>query len=367
MTIDKYFFNNLHNVWGEYLQTRSGILNLINLANTAYRTGVPIMTDEQYDSLVEMYGEEPPIDDHDINADVPHAVPMLSQQKTYEIPEVVKQARRWDDHLYHVSYKLDGFAVSLLYEEGVLTCASTRGDGSVGKDITKGVVEGCFNVPITIPRRLGERVEFRGEIVMPKDLAEGDVSPRSLIVGAFKRNDPTEIHMYQPRFYAWDVITPAYSTMAQVETFCLAAHVNTVPYSTLVKLPALADVVHSFEVGYRNGKLDVIADGVVIRCCSKSRFNELGFTKHHPKGSIAYKFAQEECLSVVREIKYTVGETGKEGVVAIIDPVTCGGATISKVSIGSANVLEQKGICVGTKVLVERRGGVIPFITRVIN
>lgn len=331
----------------------------IEEAQQAYDRGEPIMSDAEFDALAGADGA--PLSASKAGK-VEHEVPMLSQGKCHAYEAVEDFLAKCGDAKYSVTMKMDGLACSLVYMNGRFMCASTRGDGFAGEDITKNVERYARNVP----RQLSENdsIEVRGELVLDKAGAD---NARNIATGlCARRGDaivPEEVGL---RFYAWDILSPQYAY----------------EYDKLAHLKALGFEVVEGAVVYANEVVMTVqgledlakrptflaADGVVVKCNSKRLQDKLGATQHHPKYSIAYKFPPEQVETTVERIEKSVGKkTGKVTPVAHITPVMLGGAVVKKVSLGSEDVMAQMGITEGCRVYVARSGGVIPHIVGVVK
>lgn len=343
------------NYWKSYLEDNPlGIEPLLKLADRAYRIGCPIMDDADYDEII---GDiEPDIDDNPENDGVAIDLnpPMLSQQKTYnasDLGAIVKQQ-------YTASLKLDGFAVSLVYENGVFSYATTRGKGTAGLTVTNHILAGCMNIPWIIRSEVLcglMKLEIRGEMIIPKKFGDEKHNPRSICVGLFGRDDWTELEEYEPQFFAYDMIDGT-RTHANKLTLLEQIGFNVVPWC-LGEKDEVEKIIKGMEEWRAN--LPVEADGIVFRINDPVIFHSKGATKHHPKGSIALKFNTDAVITTVVGIEWSEGEkTGKMTPIVSVEPVTLGGCEIRKLNGG----LIANSLSVGDKIQITRKGGVIPVI-----
>lgn len=332
----------------------------IEEAQQAYDRGEPIMSDAEFDALAGKDGA--PLSASKAGK-VVRAVPMLSQGKCHAYDDVLAFIQKCGDVKYSVTMKMDGLACSLMYMNGRFMCASTRGDGIAGEDITPNVLAYCHNIPRFLEN--SETIEVRGELVLDKPCTP---NARNVATGMCARRGEAIVPTEEVglKFLAWDVISQQYAyeydKLAHLKSMGFAVVDGAVVYSAYVlkNVKALEDLSKSPTY--------LAADGVVVKCNSKRVQDILGSTQHHPKYSIAYKFPPYEVETTVERIERSVGKkTGKITPIAHITPVMIGGAVVKKVSLGSEDVMMEMGITEGCRVLVTRSGGVIPHIVRVVK
>lgn len=343
-------------------RTKPNVMSdIITEAVEAYENGTPIMSDAEFDALT----EEGPLG---TKGKVEHEKLMLSQGKIHSYDEVDRFVLSTSDSLYTVSAKIDGFACSLIYEYGELVMASTRGDGKFGEDITASVKSYVNNVESLNERLVPfPHVEIRGEIYMPMSeykKLNTTVSSRNIAVGMCKRKEEniTQSEVFL-NFAAWDIVAPEFDSEMDKYSWAQKYWIPWVPIH-IASAAGVKAVVRDIEE--KRSNLGMECDGVVIKCNSVEKQAELGATKHHPKSSIAYKFASPTSTATVLKIRMTKGKTGKVTPVATITPTQVGGATVTKVSLGSEDVMHSLGVTEGCRVEIERSGGVIPHIVKVI-
>lgn len=328
---------------------------LIRLADRAYRLGYPIMDDTTFDELAD--GVEVEINDNPAADGVAVALhpPMLSQQKTYNYSDVTAICSK--SEVLTASLKLDGFAVSLVYEHGVLSYATTRGDGREGLTITNHIIAGVLNIPWILDDGMAEieKLEIRGEMIIPSSFGDAKHNPRSICVGLFGRNDLSGLDEYEPSFYGYDLLLPQLKHEERLSTL-MRLGFDVVPW--IICNPSdICAIVMELE-GLRES-FPCEADGIVFRINDPTIFHAKGSTQHHPKGSIALKFKTDTAVTTVESIDWSEGEkTGKLTPIVSVSPVTLGGCEIRKLNGGTiANTLR-----VGDKIQITRKGGVIPVI-----
>jgi DNA ligase (NAD+) len=296
-------------------------------------------------------GEAPP---------VRHKARMLSLDKCYSHEELLKWSHDFKGRVM-VSPKFDGIACSLHYDgEGRLSLAATRGDGAVGENITANA-----RVIEDIPQTVGARdVEVRGELYMRRSVferykAEGFANPRNLAAGAIKQKDPARSRAYGLSFAAYDLVGTDHAT--EHEKIEALARMGFAPIERAVV--EKSEMVAAYErLAARRDALDFEIDGVVYKADSTDEQRRLGATSHHPRYAIAYKFQGDSGTTIVREIEWSVSRSGVITPVALIDPVTLSGATVSRASLHHAGFLDKLALTKNATVVVMRRGGVIPNV-----
>ncbi len=325
---------------------------------------------------------------------VRHEVPMLSLGNAFEESDIHEFDRRVNELLdlpaddfftlreveYSCETKLDGLAVSLLYENGVLVRAATRGNGAVGEDISVNI-RTVRNVPFRLrdegwPRLL----EVRGEVVMPKQgferlnasqiAAGGKVfaNPRNAAAGSLRQLD-SKITANRPlKFYCYGV--------GQVQGSLPDTHSGVlkkikswgIPISPELKVVKGISGCLDFykDIGARRADLPYDIDGVVIKVNDLGFQSELGFRAREPRWAIAFKFPATEVMATVRDVQFQVGRTGAVTPVARLDPVSVGGVTVSNVTLHNMDEIARLDLMIGDKVIVRRAGDVIPQVVQVV-
>ncbi len=319
---------------------------------------------------------------------VVHEIPMLSLDNAFDDGELESFYRRMTDRIQAVQHsafccepKLDGLAVSLLYENGVLTRAATRGDGMTGENITENV-----RTIKAIPLRLQgadfpTRLEVRGEVFMPKAgfealnaraLKKGEkqfVNPRNAAAGSLRQLD-SKITAQRPlAFYAYSVgvieggelATSHYQRFLQLKGWGLPICPETKLVTSLAEVKAFYQ-----DILQRRQSLAYEIDGVVIKVDDIQLQERLGFVARAPRWAIAYKFPAQEELTLLNDVEFQVGRTGAITPVAKLEPVFVGGVTVSNATLHNADEIERLGVMVGDTVVIRRAGDVIPQIVSVV-
>ncbi len=314
-------------------------------------------------------------------AEVRHRTPMMSLEKTTSYEELLAWAKRMDRFIsgavaYTCELKIDGLAMSLLYEQGRLVRAATRGDGEVGEDVTANVL-----TIAGIPHRLGadapDAVEVRGEIYMPitafeelnRRQAEAGartfINPRNAAAGSLRQKDAEVTAGRELGFWAYQL-----GTLEGGPDF--THHTETLDWMRSVGFPVNPNIelVHGLEEvdSYcrraleKRHSLDYEIDGAVIKVDDLAQRRELGSTSRAPRWAIAYKFPPEERTTLLRGIMVSIGRTGKATPFAMLEPVNVGGAKVSLATLHNQDQVKAKDVRPGDTVVVRRAGDVIPEV-----
>lgn len=294
-----------------------------------------------------------------------HAAPMLSLDKCASLDTLQAWADKTGDDFVAMP-KIDGVAMSLRYDaRGHLAVAATRGDGTVGEDVTANV-QGVAEIPQRITLR---NVEVRGEIYMPLSVfrqrfAESFASPRNLAAGALKQKDPRKTAAFHLRFLAYDLLgSDAATELAKRK--CL--HEVGIPAAPTqhCRRATLPQTIDRFV--RERAQLDYETDGVVLRLNDVAAQDHVGATAHHPRFAMAYKYAGDAAQTTLEAIEWSVARSHVITPVGIIAPVLLSGAMVHRVSLHNYGLAKKLGVGVGATVEVMRRGGVIPHLERVIT
>ncbi|BCV49174.1 NAD-dependent DNA ligase LigA [Shewanella algae] len=318
---------------------------------------------------------------------VTHLKPMLSLDNAFSEEDFAAFHKRVTDRVGEFSYccepKLDGLAVSILYRDGVLERAATRGDGAVGEDITENV-----RTIRAVPLKLrGDDypplLEVRGEVFMPKAAFEalnernrvkGDklfVNPRNAAAGSLRQLDSKITASRALAFYAYalGVVEPESFPLAdthlgqlqQLKTWGL-------PVSSEIRLAKDLREVDDYyrDIMARRSALAYEIDGVVFKVNSIEAQQTLGFVSRAPRWAIAYKFPAQEEMTLLEGVDFQVGRTGAVTPVARLKPVFVGGVTVSNATLHNADEIARLGVKVGDTVIIRRAGDVIPQVVAVV-
>ncbi|SNC58420.1 NAD-dependent DNA ligase LigA [Sodalis endosymbiont of Henestaris halophilus] len=321
-----------------------------------------------------------------------HEVPMLSLDNVFEETDflafnkrVLARLRSNNDITYCCELKIDGLAVSLLYENGVLVRAATRGDGAIGEDITANVrtirtvpLRLQYNCKDDLPRLL----EIRGEVFMLEagfqqlnEIAKRDggkvfANPRNAASGSLRQLDPSITARRPLTFYCYGVGLLEDGTLSESHWECLQQFKAWgVPVSDHIRLcTGSAEVLDFYKnVHKARSTLGFDIDGVVIKVDSLSLQQQLGFMAHAPRWAIAYKFPSQEQQTRVQDVEFQVGRTGLITPVARLEPVMVSGTIVSNATLHNANEVKRLDLMIGDTVIVRRAADVIPQIVSVVS
>ncbi|KJY81689.1 NAD-dependent DNA ligase LigA [Vibrio galatheae] len=320
---------------------------------------------------------------------VKHEIPMLSLDNAFDDSELTSFHKRMGDRISGAQFdlfccepKLDGLAVSLLYENGILVQAATRGDGTTGENITENV-----RTIKAIPLKLqGEgwpaRIEVRGEVFMPKAgfeklneqaLKKGEkvfVNPRNAAAGSLRQLDSRITAKRPLSFYAYSVgvVEGARLSTSHYERFLELKGWGLPMCPETKRVNSLEEVKQYYlDILQRRDALAYEIDGVVIKVDDIALQEQLGFVARAPRWAIAYKFPAQEEITTLNDVEFQVGRTGAITPVAKLEPVFVGGVTVSNATLHNADEIERLGVKVGDTVVVRRAGDVIPQIVSVVE
>lgn len=320
---------------------------------------------------------------------VNHEQPMLSLDNVFNTADLNAFGRRVQERLFTnnpVTFccepKLDGLAVSILYEQGELVRAATRGDGVTGEDITQNV-----RTIRVIPLRLNgtdipARIEIRGEVFMPKAgferwnkqaLAKGDkvfANPRNAAAGSLRQLDPAITAQRPLAFYAYGI------GVVDEATELPDSHYARMQYLTQFGLPVCDEIrqvvgiegcqTYHDEILAKRDALPFEIDGVVFKVDDIAWQQMLGFVSRAPRWAVAHKFPAQEELTRLNDVEFQVGRTGAITPVARLEPVQVGGVTVSNATLHNADEIARLGVKIGDWIVVRRAGDVIPQIVNVV-
>ena len=321
-----------------------------------------------------------------------HSSPMLSLDNTYSEEELRNWERRVHeltgrkDVEYVCELKLDGMSLALQYEDGKLARGITRGDGTVGEDVTLNV-RTVRSVPLSISREALKKAEIpaefetRGEMLMPisafrrmnEEREQKGLSvfanPRNATAGTVRQLEPSITSQRRLDYFAYmllrngQTLFPRHSeTLDALAT----AGFKVNPYRTLAKnISGVWDFIQEWEA--KRETLPYEIDGIVVKVDRTSLQQELGYTGKAPRWAIAYKYAARAGITQIEDISVQVGRTGKLTPVAMLKPVPIGGTTVSRATLHNLDEIERLGVKIGDWVEVERGGDVIPKVTRVVE
>lgn len=313
-----------------------------------------------------------------------HKYPMLSLGNTYSEEDLIEFDKRVakglgaSDYEYFCELKFDGVAISLLYENGLLKQAVTRGDGEKGDEVTSNV-KTIRTVPLSVKGdTLPQTFEVRGEVFMPKEIfkklnedrqEKGEpllANPRNTASGTLKMQDSTVVASRKLDCYLYSLLGDNLSNSTHEEAIHLLEKwkFNVSPtYKKCSNIDEVFAYIHYWD--HKRHELPLETDGIVIKVNSVAHQEELGYTAKSPRWAIAYKYKAEAAETPLNAITYQVGRTGAITPVAELEPVFLAGTTVKRASLHNANEIARLDIRVGDHVFVEKGGEIIPKITGV--
>jgi DNA ligase (NAD+) len=365
-----------------------------------YVLDAPTISDREYDRLFAALQELETQDPSLRTADSPtqrvggapldalvkftHPTPMLSLQNSYDeadIREFDQRVKRFlgaagDGALrYVVEPKLDGIAMELIYQDGILTVGVTRGDGAVGEDVTVNV-RTIRNVPLRLREFVPGMLAIRGEVVMTRDgfqamnhrrVAGGQpayVNARNATAGTMRNLDPSQAAQAPLRFLAHSAGVADGLDVTGHRHFLDRAHALGFQLAEGIAvcdgMDAVVDAIEA--IGARRARYNYDIDGAVVKIDDHALQEELGFLSRSPRWAMAYKYPAEQATTKLLAIDVQVGRTGKITPVARLEPVFVGGVTVTNATLHNADEIARKDIRPGDTVVVQRAGDVIPQV-----
>ena len=379
--------------------------------NLYYNEDKPLISDMEYDALMrelkqleqeypellknEENGESSPTEKIGGTASekfskVRHRVPMLSLSNTYNISEIEDFDKRIKkiilsenvkNHSKELEYilelKLDGLSISLIYENGVLIQAVTRGDGQIGEDVTENIME-----IKTIPKKLKKNIslEVRGEIILPissfnrinqereDDGEDVFANPRNAASGTIRQLDKTIVAERGLDCYLYYLVN--------AENYGINTHLESIEYieklgfkttKIFEKYTDFKELEKSIEKWHNDRKkLDYETDGLVIKVNNFALYETLGYTTKSPRWAIAYKFPAEQVKTKLMDVTFQVGRTGVITPVAELEAVNLSGSVVKRASLHNFDEIRRKDIKIGDNVIVEKAAEIIPQVVNVV-
>ena len=375
----------------------SELVSLLNrYAHEYYTKDAPSVSDSEYDqlyrelvSLEEQYPNEilPESPTHRVGGKVldgfekyQHQYPLYSLQDAFSRAELVafdeRVRKEFPDASYLCELKIDGLSISLAYENGILVAGATRGDGSIGENITENLKR-VKDIPLTLPEPL--TITVRGECYMPKasfdavnqlrqENGEAEfANPRNAAAGTLRQLDTSVVAKRNLATFLYQEASPT-SEATQEDVL---EKLSQLGFSVNEKrvLASTIDQVWDFieKVGQERDKLPYEIDGIVIKVNHLAAQEELGFTVKAPKWAIAYKFPAEEKEAQLLSVDWTVGRTGVVTPTANLTPVQLAGTTVSRATLHNVDYIREKDIRKDDTVIVYKAGDIIPAVLRVVE
>lgn len=315
---------------------------------------------------------------------VRHASPMLSMEDVFAPDEFDAWYERIGKLLGRERFdvfcmvKVDGLALSLVYEDGMLVRAATRGDGQVGEEVTANI-RTIEAVPLRLLKPLAGRIEVRGEVFMYEDAfvrlnslqrTRGEpefANPRNVTAGSVRQLDPKVTASRELSFFAWKLVTDC-GQKKHSEEWTMLQHLGFKVNTEAALAHAPAEVGDYFKrMEARRKKLGYWIDGAVVRVDDNRAFLRLGVVGKAPRGIIAWKFPAEEATTVVEAVHWYVGRTGALTPVALVAPTWIAGTTVRQATLHNSDEIKRLGLMVGDTVILVKAGDIIPKITTVLT
>ena len=298
-------------------------------ASSAYYEGSPTISDEEFDRLASLYNYNSV--GYVVTDGIPHLYKMYSLQKFFSLVDAP------DLSGYISTPKLDGAAVSIVYVNGQLAIALTRGDGELGRDITDKM---RLLVPNSIP--LQATVQITGEVVCPSSVPNS----RNLAAGSLNLKDLEEFRTRPLTFVAYGLQGSSIFTWSGAMKYLKAQGFQT---------------VNSFDSSMYP------TDGIVYRVDDNQKFDSLGYTSHHPRGAFALKEQKDGVVTTLLDVVWQVGKSGAISPVAILEPVMIGSAMVGRATLHNIQYIRDLNLEIGCQVEVIRSGEIIPRVVRRVN
>ena len=314
-------------------------------------------------------------------APVEHAHPMLSLSNAFDETEVrafdqrIRKALGREDVGYVCELKIDGLAIDLAYVDGRFIQGATRGDGSVGEDVTANL-RTIKSIPLTLRQKVPGRVDVRGEVYLPTAAFEATnrerlereeapfANPRNAAAGAVRQLDPAQTAKRNLAMWVYSAaglaVESQHALLARLRELGLRTDPNVRQANDIEEVLAF---IAEWETK-RHG-LDYGTDGIVIKVDRVADQNVLGFVSRSPRWAVAYKFPAEQATTTVEDIKVYVGRTGVLTPVAQLAPVQVGGTTVRRATLHNLDEVKRLDVRVGDRVIIQRAGDVIPEVVRV--
>ena len=311
-----------------------------------------------------------------------HKVPMLSLSNTFSIEDLrdfdsrISKLSSDDSIEYICELKIDGLAISINYENGKLVGAATRGDGTVGENVTENI-KTIFSIPKTLKTK--KSFEVRGEVYLPKKSFEllnkereenNEVlfaNPRNAAAGSLRQLDSKITAKRRLSAFIYSVVGDE-NINSQKMALTVAADLG-LPVNPNFKLCKTIDEVVDYIMYWEEHKQDLPyeIDGIVIKVNSYLLQEEIGSTQKSPRWATAYKFPEEELATKLLDIELSVGRTGIITPVAVLNPINISGSTVSKASLHNKDIIDDLDIHIGDMVVVKKAGEIIPKVVRVVE
>lgn len=311
-----------------------------------------------------------------------HKVPMLSLSNTFSTEDLkdfdsrIKKLIPDNKVEYICELKIDGLAISINYENGKLVSAATRGDGTIGEDVTENI-KTIFSIPKVLKN--SRSFEVRGEVYLPRksfDLLNAEreknnevlfANPRNAAAGSLRQLDSKITAKRRLSAFIYSIVGD--NTIDSQENALNTAKTYNLPVNPNFKLCQniyeVIDYINYWSEHKNDLPYDI--DGIVIKVNSYATQEEIGYTQKSPRWATAYKFPEEELATKLLDVELSVGRTGIITPVAILDPIVISGSTVSKASLHNKDIIDELDIHIGDMVVVKKAGEIIPKVVRVVK
>ncbi len=300
-----------------------------------------------------------------------------------DIKEFIKRSIKFlnldndDDFQYICEPKIDGLSLNLVYKNGILVSAGTRGDGFIGEDVTENILN-IKNIPSKLKKDFPEFIEIRGEVFLNKSDFEKlnsklenkskFANPRNAAAGSLRQLDISISHSRPLKFIPHGIGKCSYNFDKIENYYDQLKNWNISPNNLSKKCQSVEEIIKFYnQIDQKRSAIDYDIDGLVVKINSFKLQERLGYVGKNPRWAIAIKFSAEKANTIIQSIDYQVGRTGAITPVARLQPVNLGGVIISNASLHNFDEINKKNINVLDLVEIERAGDVIPYVTRLVK
>src|SRR3989344_5234720 len=315
-----------------------------------------------------------------------HQTPMLSIEDVFSNDELLDWQKRVQKLVpqakfeYYAEIKMDGLAIALIYEDGILIQAATRGDGKVGEDVTQNI-KTIESIPLQLrnAENYPGKIEIRGEAYMTKGVflklnkeqikqkEPPFANPRNASAGAIRQLDSKITASRHLSFFGYSLLSAKYGKPTHEANHELIKELGVPTNPNNILLKNLAEVEKfKQKIQAKRDKLQYWTDGVVVVINDEKTFDRLGVVGKTPRGMVAYKFPAEQATTVIREVRWQVGRTGAITPVAVMDPVFVAGTTVQHATLHNLDEINRLGVKIGDTVILVKAGDVIPKVLSVL-
>ncbi|HCL55421.1 MAG TPA: DNA ligase (NAD(+)) LigA [Spirochaetia bacterium] len=312
--------------------------------------------------------------------EIAHTIPVLSLDKIYNASDLSKWLEKTQEKTdqkisFSIEPKIDGFSVALYYKNGVLSHIVSRGNGNTGNDLTENI-----KTIKSIPLKLLSPIDLavRGEVYIEKEdflkynqkMGNVYANPRNFAAGSVRRNKSSEVGKIPLKILVYDGYSESFEAHSNEEMHSFLIQ-NLFPLNPEILFFNFENkekvLTYLSEIEEKRKNLQFEIDGLVIKVNEYQYREELGYTAHHPRWAVAYKFEAPQNISKVMGIQINVGRTGRITPLALIEPVKIGGSTVSRATLHNQEYINSLELAVGDTVIVSKRGEIIPAIEEVVE